>query len=171
MSANLNAEKASEKTFGYNDGLFINVYTEENPILEVNDECYFLFNSLDNYHRPIIGKGKVLHDSFTDGLHKTYYIALKEICETEMVLNAHVWKKQYLLVADTNLESVKKIPRVHYIYAFTKQEFLDENLFKVDCFFVRKSKEQAENLRKEYVKVILEQTKEMISEMEEIINS
>ena len=64
---------------------FINTYNDDNPILEIGDECYFIFFNSVDYHIPLIGRGTIIYDRFNDTINKHYFISLKEILEKKSI--------------------------------------------------------------------------------------
>jgi hypothetical protein len=147
---------ASQRGFGYINGTFINVYTKENPIKEEGEQCYFLFNSVDNYHVQVIGRGTIIRDWFTEGLNKIYCIRLDEVCENNFFLEKFVWDKEYHLIS--NVDSHKKTPKAMVLTKRSTSAFLSLNLFRVECFFVRNTIEDIRRLKREYLEIILEDT-------------
>jgi hypothetical protein len=166
----LAAERSADRGFGYVNDTYINLYRDDNPILEEGDECWFLFNSADNYHIMCIGRGTVVRDWFTDGLNKLYCIRLDEVCETPAFCARYVWGREYFMVNRPD-DKEKKIPRLYHITENTSEAFLAENFFKVECFFVRKTVEAVLKLRREYTITVYEDTRRMMAEMEEIITN
>jgi hypothetical protein len=164
----LAAERSADRGFGYVNDTYINMYREDNPMLEEGEECYFLFNSADNFHIQCIGRGFVVKDWFTDGLNKIYCIRLEELCDTPAFCTKYVWNREYFLINRPD-EKEKKIPRLYHITESTTEGFLAENFFKTECFFVRKTLEAAINLRKEYTITVYEDMRRTLDEMEEII--
>ena len=156
-----------EKGFGYIGTTFINLYSKENPIKEEGEKCYFLFNSVDNYHVQIIGLGTIIRDLFTEGLNKIYCIRLDEICENNFFLDKYVWDKEYLMI--TNNGNPKTIPKLTILNKRSSSAFLAANLFKIEGFFVRSTVEQIIRLRKEYTEVILDDTLKTVEDMREIL--
>ena len=90
-------DKENQKSFGFVNNTFINIYTKDNPILNVDDECYFLFAHPIDFHRTLIGKGKVTHQIFIDGMNTLYYISLEEILENPTTINKFVYGKKFNL--------------------------------------------------------------------------
>jgi hypothetical protein len=163
----MSAERSSDRGFGYINSVLINVYSKDNPIKEEGEQCYFLFNSVDNYHMMIVGKGTIIRDWFTEGLHKMYCIRLDEICERNDFLEKFVWGKQYFLV--NNVDSQKKLPKLGIIAARTTGAFLAMNLFKTDGFFVRDTIEQITHLREEYTRIVYQDTLDTLADMRNIL--
>lgn len=155
--------------FGYVDNTFINLYSKENPILDENETCYFLFNSIDNYHRPIVAKGKIISDIFSDGMNKIYYIQLLEIMESLGNLDKYVWGNSFSVIPYDYINKKGAVKRNPKITASTDEKFFKDNLFKIECFFVRTSLELIIELRKEYIKIILEDLKKSVTDIENLL--
>lgn len=151
---------------------FINIYSADNPILNINDECYFLFTNNQDYHKLLIGKGIVYHDTINDGMNKVYYVKLHEIIETPKTIKTFVNKKQFLLYK-ININKLKGIDKknigynVKYINDETDKEFLDNNLFKIDGFFIRETLNNIIELKKDFNKVIIMDLQNQMKDLEE----
>jgi hypothetical protein len=150
--------------FGYINGEFINLYSKENPILETNDICYFIFSNLTDYHRPMIAKGLIIEDIFTDGLNKEYFIKILEIIESPKIINDFFIGKQFEIcpIKDGGLISNRKI-----IQASNKFNF-EQNLFKIESFFVRNTLEKIITLRQEYINIIRDDLTKQLNELNSI---
>ena len=74
---------------------FINSYTEENPILEIGEKCYFIFfNSID-YYAPLIAEGTIKYDRFNASINKHYFIALTKIHSNKFLVENYLLDKQF----------------------------------------------------------------------------
>lgn len=135
-----------KQTFGTIGTEFINIYSENNPILNSDDNCYFLFSNIYDYHRPLIGSGTIIHDKFNDGLNKQYYIKLENIHESPLIIEKFVNNKTFDLVRQPSLDLKKSIQ------VTSDRSFVFEtNLFKVDAFFVRTNIDDAKQLQTDYI--------------------
>jgi hypothetical protein len=154
------------ENFGLIGNNYINLYSDDNPMLHINDECYFLFNNIVDYHILLIGKGKIIKDYITDGMHKTYFIQLEEIIESPEILKKFIYNKQF------NFQKLIEEKVNNYINTFaisenTELTFFAENLMKIDCFFVRSNLENILILKEDYKKTIISDLKKQLSELEE----
>jgi hypothetical protein len=128
---------------------FINLYSQENPILEELDICYFLFTNNIDYHRPLIAKGLIMEDKFTDGMNKLYCIRLLEIMETPKVILDFVISKPFIIFPyNNNILATKRLIQINESFNF------NEYVFKIPAFFVRTNEEKIIELRNEYISVI-----------------
>lgn len=150
----------------------INLYSSENPIMEIGDECYFLFFNAIDYHIPIIGKGIILYDRFNDTINKHYFISIKEIVDSKYTIDNFVTNKQIQIYPfnKTTLQLSNK-PKVHKFNIQFEQTFFDENLIKIECFFVRKNLESIKKLQKEFLDVINKDTYKILTEITEFKNN
>lgn len=153
----------------YVNGLFINLYSENNPILSADDECYFLFTNIIDIHRPLIGRGKIVSDIFSDGLNKIYFIELLEVIESPYIINKFINNKIFLLtpVDSENLKYQKQ--QILNSQTFSK-DFLSKNLFKIEASFVRNNIDKINDLRKMYVSIIKKDLQNQIKDINDILN-
>lgn len=150
--------------FGINSGQLINLYSKENPILKINDICYLLVTNTVDYHMPLICKGLIIEDYFSDGMNKVYYIKILEILESPKVINDFFIDKVFSLHS-YNDGIVSKRPYI----AKTNINFdFSRFLFKVECFFVRNTEEKIINLKKEYIEIIRKDLKKALLDIENI---
>ena len=143
----------------------VNLYSQENPLLEIGDECYFLFFNLVDFHIPILGRGKILYDRYNEEINKTYFIQLTELIDSEKVLNIHLYGKQILtnpFNSETDVLSSKA--RVLKFIREMPTDYFENNLIKVDCFFVRKELKQIKELRQEYIRIMVADFNKQIQE-------
>lgn len=128
---------------------FINSYTEENPILEIGENCFFIFfNSID-YFAPLIGEGMIKYDRFTSSINKHYFIALTKIHSNKFLVENYLLDKQFQVHFYNNSNPGVAVKSRNII--FTEKldsEFFDENLIKTECFFVRKNIKEIIELQK-----------------------
>jgi len=157
------------RPFGYIDKTFINVYDQENPILNVGDECYFMVNSSDNCHRPVLAKGLIIKDFFSDGMHKIYYIRLLQFEEDQHGLDNFVYKGQWYMIPYSPLTDIGTKGRNFNIGPLSPIKFFENHVFKSDSFFVRQKLEDLRILRKEYIKIIYDDMKLALIEIEDLL--
>jgi len=156
-----------KKSFGFINNQFINLYTKENPLLDVDDECYFLFSSPGNLHRKLIGKGIVKNLIFNDGMNIIYFVALTQIIEDEQILNKFVYGKRFEL---WNYEKTKVCgSKLTLITEKTDLEYLSNFWFKVECFFIRPNLENINILKKEFSEIIKEDLIEQLNDINYIL--
>ena len=157
------------KDFGYVDNQFINLYSVDNPIMEQGEICYFLFHSIHDYFMPIMGKGKIISDKFSDGMNKIYHVQLLSIEENMDFISTWFNDKTYhmtpLIKENVSSHSLKQLKLHHNI----NSKFFIDNLFKVESFFIRNSFEKIQQLKKEYISIMLEDLKSNIKDMENVL--
>lgn len=160
-------EKENKKSFGFVNNTFINIYTADNPILHIGDECYFLFFHPINFHRTIIGRGTITNQIFSDGLNVMYYVALEEILENKDIINKFVYGQKFPL---WKFEEGKLFTeRFFLITENTTVDFLKTYLFKAESFFVRNSLNSIKELQKEYTEIIRKDIVEQLKDVNEIL--
>ena len=107
---------------------FINSYTEENPILEIGENCFFIFfNSID-YFAPLIGEGMIKYDRFTSSINKHYFISLTKIHSNKFLVENYLLDKQFQVHFYNNSNPGVAVKSRNII--FTEKldsEFFDEN--------------------------------------------
>ena len=149
--------------FGIIGNEFINLYTKENPILEIGDVCYCLITNMVDFHRPLIIKANIVEDKFTDGMNKVYYVRCLEFGESPNILNEFLIGKSFI-VYPHNGEVLQNKKMVQVFADFD----MTSNLFKVDAFFVRQSLDKIIELRKEYISIIKKDIVKQLSDIEAI---
>ena len=152
--------------FGNNNtGEFVNLYNQENPILESGDVCYCCVFTNDNFHRPLIVKGLIVKDSFVDGLNKIYYIRILEILESPKTIQKYFFKHpvSVYLSTDDNVVKSKTTKQITVDFDYNK------NLFKVEAYFTRDSENKIRELRKEYISVVKQDLINMIEDIDGIL--
>lgn len=165
---------ATNNSFAVNplvNNSFINIYSDDNPILNIGDEGYFLFHNNQDYHKLLIGRGIIFHDTINSGMNKIYYIILHEIIETPKIVHKFVIKRQFMLYKKT-VEKIKSIDKnfgysVKYIMDETDKEFFENNMFKIDGFFMRANLNAIIELKKDFNKVIIDDLQNQIKDLEE----
>jgi hypothetical protein len=169
LEPNQNTDKLVKKGFGFVNNQFINIYSDENPIIPNDEECYFLFYHPANYHRTLIGKGKIVNQLLNDGLNVIYFIALEEFCENEDVMKKFVYNLRFPLfkLDDENVLRNKSL----IISEKTSMYFLSSNLFKVESFFVRKTLKDIQELQQEYSKIIKQDIQKQLEDINDILTS
>lgn len=155
-------------SFAIIDGEYINIYNDENPMLHENDECYFLFSNVDDYHRPMIGYGTVVGDQYLDGLNKQYIIKLSAVSETEDVQQRFFYNRMFRIsgksTKDTFTNSKPIVMRTENV-----EDILDNNFFRIDAFFVRNTYEKIEQMRVEYMGYIKNDLLRCLEDVDEMI--
>jgi hypothetical protein len=145
--------------FGISNNQLINLYSKENPILKINDICYCLITNNIDYHRPLICKGLIIEDYFSDGMNKIYFIQILEILESPKTINEFFVNKIFNVHSYINKELITKRP---YVTKINTDFDFSKFLFKVECFFVRNSEEKILNLRKDYIEIIKQDLKKAL---------
>lgn len=148
-----------------NCGEFINLYSEDNPILETGDICYCCLFTNDNWHRPLIVRANIVKDKFVDGLNKQYYIRILDILESEKTVLTY-WVAHPVNVYKVNSDESFQNRTIRQI---TLNFDYSNYLFKVDGYFVRNSEEKIRELRKEYISVVREDLEKMINDIDSIL--
>lgn len=164
----IKTDKENKKSFGFVNNTFINIYSEENPILNIGDECYFLFFHPINFHRTLIGKGTVTQQIYSDGLNVMYYVALEEILENKEIINKFVYGQKFPLWKFE--EGKLHTERFFLISEKTTVEFLKTYLFKAESFFVRNSLKTIKILQKEYTEIIKKDIVAQLNDVNEILD-
>lgn len=154
----------------------INIYSDENPIIDDNEECYFLmFNTLD-FHRPIVAKGTVLTKTYLNNMNVIYEMLLKEIVEDEDVIYDYVLGD--VSFAYNTVEIENKTSRTSKSIYFHRERDLEkfiERCSNKECyiatqaFFVRKDYKEILNLRLDYIEFIKGELNRQISEIDKLI--
>lgn len=153
------------------DGIYINLYDEnDNVMLHVDDECYFLSFNVDDIHIPLICHGLVIEDQFLDGLNKQYIIQLIEIVESPNVIDKYFYNKLFRLCTKTKSDGYS-FGKPVMIHRNTSVEFMKENFFRVDAVFVRKNYSLVRELKSDFMKIIKDDLTRQLIEVDEMINS
>jgi len=149
--------------FGQVGNEFINLYSKENPIMNINESCYFLFTNNNDYHRPMVAKGIIVDDKFTDGVNKVYYIVIQELLESPKVIQEFFNECMFNLFPYSNDDKnhIKKLTQIN------RKFDLKANAFKIESFFVRNTEEKILELRKEYISII---RKDILKQLADIDN-
>lgn len=157
--------------FGYVDGKFINLYSEENPVLSEGQECYFLMTNTTDTHRPLVCFGKIIVDVHIDGLNKLYYIELKEVLEEKHIIDEFLYRKKGVLLTTYKDEVLTASQKNHYLSDRNTQEFFAENLVRSEGFFVRDSHSEIIKLQIDYIRVIKDDLINQIADINQIFLS
>ena len=148
------------ESFGIIGNEFVNLYSKDNPLLGPNDSCYFIFNNMVDYHRPLLAKGIIVDDKFTDGLNKSYFIRITEIFESPKVMSTFLYGKQFEIYPyEEGILRGKKLIQIGPGFNF------NQAAFKIEAFFVRKSEEKIKELHSEYIEVL---RKDIIKQLKDI---
>lgn len=157
-----------EKDFGYVNGEFVNLYGDENPILEIDDKCYFLLTNLTDYHRPLLCTGVIRTYKITEGQNRIYYIELVSILESPRIIKRFVNNCSFGIIP-YGKSNIDNYPRLYTKKIVTHSEkFLTGRVFPIEAFFVRESESKANELRKEYTNIILKDLKSQITDIDEL---
>jgi len=149
------------KSFGIEGNSLINLFSEDNPILSVGNKCFFIFNNIHNIHIPLIGYGEVVNDKFTNGMDKIYAIKLLKIHNNDFIVNNHVINNTFN-VCGLRGELFKKNRNVKLNTLNWKN-----SIYNINCFFVRTSLMNINNLHSDYVNIIKEDLNKQILELEQ----
>lgn len=154
-------------SFGVINNTFINIYSEENSILHIGNECFFIFQNIADYHKLLIARGIIIYDKINDGMNKTYFIKITEILENPEIINKFIYGKQFSF----NKFEKNKLTGIRNFYITDKTtiDFFDNNLLKIDGFFVRKSLESINKLRLEFNTIIIQDLKNQLNDIENAI--
>jgi len=153
------------RTFGIVGTELINLYSEENPILTKNDDCYFLFINTLDYHRPLVGRGIIIDDKFDDGMNKTYYIRLLEIIETPVIISKFITNNNIFVTPydpETGVITTRRSTKIIENFDFSY------NLFSIEGFFIRKTLDNLIELRKEYTAMVRQDILKQIQDIDDI---
>jgi hypothetical protein len=151
------------ESFGLLNNEFINLYSKDNPILETDDQCFFLISNAIDYHRPLICQGIIMDDKFTDGMNKAYWIKYLNILEVPTIISEFFFGKSFFMnVFNEGIVGNRRLVQIGSGFNFTN------NLFKIESFFIRKSEEEIIKLRDEYILVIKKDLLKMIKDIENI---
>lgn len=145
------------------NGEFINLYSQDNPILEDNDLCYCMITNNTDYHRPIIIKALVVVDKFCDGLNKQYFVRIMEILESPKTIQNFFLGCPFDIYPwyDSEIHSKKTI-QINASFDY------NNNLFKVEAFFTRNTEKKILELRENYIKIIRADITKMLDDIESI---
>lgn len=155
---------------------FVNLYSEDNLILDDGDECFFLLTNLNDYFMPVVCQGKIIHSTFTEGMTKTHLIEFKKFLDTEELVKDTMYDKPFEIYIMKHNQMYKMrrlvvIPKKLFA-ANSGNNYFNNNdnyyrLFPVNSFFVRGFRsgdeahyqKQLQNIRKlraEYVAYLKE---------------
>jgi len=142
---------------------FINLYSQENPIMNEGEICYFLLTNALCYHRPLITKGLIVEDKFADGMNKIYGIKILEIQESPKILKDFVYGNPFTLYPIENNVIYSK----RYVQVNPRID-LSKYIVRLPGIFVRNTYEKAVDLRIDYVAEIKKDILKQLKEIEEI---
>ena len=149
------------KSFAFDNNKLINLHSDENPILNINEECYFLFWSEENYHIPLIGNGTIVNDKFISIIDKEYYIQLNSVIENNEIIDKYLYNIYFDVVSENNKSINIK---------FSKNLLNKYNpIFKQNGFFVRNSLKEITELKKFYIQIIKDNLQTKIDQINELI--
>jgi hypothetical protein len=181
------AGRASINPFGVNGTTlfteFINLYSDDNTILNNKDDCLFLLMNNTDYFLPIVCEGTVIDWKFSEGLTKIYYIQFKKIHDSLDLARMTITNRNFFVrVFDNRAGKVLEQTRITLLTEnFFNGEYDSQDpdklvLFSVNSFFVRgfrrndpdhkaRQLENIKYLREEYLKVI---EKDMIDNLKKL---
>jgi len=147
--------------FGLEDDTsLINIYSDENPVLKQNENCYFIFNSLTDAHIPMIGYGRILVDKYISGMDKNYYIKLLKLHSPDNVINKHFYDKQFRIAGFG--DNISKM----ILQKMNKDKLQKHPIFVIHSFFVRNTAEKITALHNDYKKIIYYDLQKQLRELE-----
>lgn len=160
--------KIINKSFGFINNQFINLYNEDNPILNNGDSCYFMFYHETTYHRTIIARGTIVNQLINDSFNIVYFVRLEELLEDKEVLESFVYGKKFSMFK-INESSGILTSKLLYLTDKTTFQLLKNNLFKTEGFFVRKTLKAINELQMDYSKVIREDLQKQLDDINQIL--
>ena len=83
--------------FAIIEGEFINLYSDDNPMLNIGDDVYFMMFNNTDYHRPLICQGIIIEDKLSDTLNKSYFVELREIHESPKIIAEFFYNKKLFI--------------------------------------------------------------------------
>jgi hypothetical protein len=146
--------------------VFINMYNHDNKPLMTGDECYFMFMTNGNYHRPLLGAGIIIDVNMDDMLHNTYMIMLTSILEDINTRKKHLYNKNsnMYMISRGTVSNSSRIVSFHDGFDFSNW------CFKVDAFFTREKLDDVTELRKYYLTKVRDDIMRMRQDIDEILN-
>lgn len=151
-------------------GEFINLYSEDNPILESGDLCFCCIFANDLFHRPLIARCQIIRDVFINGLNKNYYVKILEILESPKTIQQFFLGRPVTVYYASEKDSLDcTISKAKALKRITSNFDYSKNLFKVEAYFTRDTEEKIRQLRKEYISVIRRDLETMISDIDGIL--
>lgn len=125
---------------------FVNLYSEDNLILNDGDECVFMLTNMNDYFMPVICHGKIIHSLFTEGMTKTLFIEFKGFLDDELLVQDAMYDKPFeiYIMKHNQMYKMKRvviIPKKLFA-ANSGNNYFNNNdnyyrLFPVNSFFVR----------------------------------
>lgn len=159
--------KSQKLLFGYVSPEFINIYSEDNPLLNPEDTCYFLLTNLVDIHYPMIAKGIIKQDMYTNDLDKSYFIQIQELFESEDNINRYFHNQTFESTKANVLSRFKNIIFKKHMLS-SKSKFFEDNLVRIDGFFVRPTYTAIFELRKNYVSIIKNDLQTQLMEIKQL---
>lgn len=125
---------------------FINLYSDENPLLSENDIAYFCFQNTSDFHFPMIAKGTIFAVKTNEALEAFYMIRIDEFLDNKDIYNKFVQRK----IINLSVDGISSSKLTH----MTRCVSLIGSYINVNCFFVRNTYEKISKLRSEYIRHI-----------------
>jgi hypothetical protein len=131
----------------------LNIYTKENPLLDVNDECYALIFNLRDYFVPIIVKATIRYVHIYRDQNRLYYIEIQSFESEQEIVNEYVRDEQFLIHLINKETGYVNIINQRRIRIDDTTDF-GRIVFPTQAFFVRQSLVQIIDLYKFYLSVV-----------------
>lgn len=152
---------------------FINLYHEDNMILEKGDLCYCMIQNVQDYHMPLIAKGEIIDDVYGEGLSKNYFIQIHRLIDSPEILNEFFIGNVFQVYRYNGRIGKQKNWQV------TPKFNLNNKLFKVNCFFTRGAKlnefddtkihNQMINFRSDYLSFIKKDIEKQLDDINKLM--
>lgn len=146
-----------------NQLIFVNLYSDNNPLLDINDECFFLLHTTTDFHIPIICKGKIVKDRYNEQVDKTYFIQILEYIDSPKIIEKYLYGKSVSLYNLNN--NIYPKAKQYIINKHTTLKFFETKIYGCSSFFVRKELSEIFKLRKSYIDIIENDLKRQVSEV------
>jgi hypothetical protein len=153
---------AEFKTHAIINNEFINIYNDENPIMEAGEECFALILNNFSWHLPVAVKALIKRDKFIDGGNKRYTLEIQSILESPEIINKFMVGQPFNVVIEQE-DEIRDLKRTVY---YGPGLDLTKVLFMVEGYFVRDSEAKIRQLQKEYISVVKEQILEQLKDIE-----
>lgn len=150
------------------DNEVLNIYTDENPILDINAECYCLLFNLRDYFAPIIIKATIKYVHIYRNQNRMYYVSIDDFVSDDYTINTFVRGEQFLIhfineEGYVNTINQKRI-RLDDITDFTKLTF------PVQGFFTRTTLEAIKELYSFYLTIIHQDVTQQLTVINTLIS-